>query len=231
MPTLCITGSNRGLGLEFVRQYLDSPDHWRILACCRDPDKAKALRALQGDIKILPLDVSRPDSIQSLGAKIDEPIDVLINNAGVFAEDDDAGAGDMQVYATRWQHDFQINTIAPLLTARVLLPNISAGEQKKIIAITSKMGSIGDNSGGGYTIYRSTKTALNMVYKNLALELQPQGISVNVFHPGWVRTDMGGASARLSPPESVTGLRNVIEKLNMKKTGKFYEYTGAELPW
>ena len=230
MPGICITGANRGLGLEFTRQY--AADGWQVLACCRDPAAAtSSLGGFGGDVRVVALDAGDPESIRALAAQIRDPLDVLMNNAGVFAEADEMAAGDMDAYTERWRHDFQINAVAPLLVTRALLPHIMRGKHKKIIAISSRMGSIGMNRDGGYTIYRSTKAALNMAMNNLALELQPQGVSVNVLHPGWVRTDMGGRQADLAPEESVKGMRRVIAGLDPARTGKFYDYKGEELPW
>jgi len=159
----------------------------------------------------------------------DESIDMLINNAGIYPDSDKSGFGHTD-YA-EWIEAFRINTMAPLKMAETFAAQIARGSQKTIVTITSKMGSITDNSGGGSYLYRSSKAAVNMVVKSLAIDLKPLGIIAVVFHPGWVKTDMGGPNAMISPEQSVSGIRKVIDGLVPADSGKFFGYDGQAIPW
>ena len=228
---MLITGANRGIGLEFVRQYAEAG--WRVYACCRNPQNADALHRLKekysGLISIHPLDVSNFDQINQLAEALSgTAIDVLINNAGIYRHDRSISGG---VDEASWIESFRVNSIAPLKMAEAFTDNLAKSTYKKIINITSKMGSIDDNTSGGYYAYRSSKAALNMVTRSLALDLAPHGISAIVLHPGWVKTDMGGPSALISVEQSVAGMRQVIEKLTPAGSGRFYAYDGQEILW
>ena len=232
MKTTLITGTNRGIGLEFSRQY--AADGWRVLACSRNPGKSDALNKLAAQhpelIKILTLDVSDHAQIERLGQELaDESIDLLINNAGIYPKSDANGFGHTD-YA-EWMQVFRINTMAPLKIAETFATQLARSEKKTFVAITSKMGSIEDNGRGGNYLYRSSKTAVNMVVKNLAIDLQPAGITSVVIHPGWVKTDMGGPNALISTEQSVSGMRKIISNLSMAYSGKFFSYDGQEIPW
>jgi NAD(P)-dependent dehydrogenase (short-subunit alcohol dehydrogenase family) len=226
MATILITGASRGLGLEFVRQYAAEGD--RVIAACRDPSAASALKALKGDVRAVALDVADGGSIRALAdALANEPIDILINNAGVYGKAQSLGKMD---YAA-WEDVFRINAIGPMHLTDALVPRIAAGKRKIVAAITSQMGSIEDNSSGGYYAYRSSKAALNAVFKSLAIDLKPRGITSVVLHPGWVKTDMGGANAPLEAPDSVRGMRTVLARLTNADSGRFLDYQGREMPW
>jgi len=229
---LLITGANRGIGLEFVRQYAESG--WHVYACCRKPQSADALHRLEkkydGLISVHALDVGNFDQINQLAKKLSGvAIDLLINNAGIYAHDYSARSNAVDEQA--WIESFRINSIAPLKMIEAFTQNIAQSQLKKIANLTSKMGSVDDNTSGGHYLYRSSKAALNMVTKNLAMDLAPQGILVSLLHPGWVRTDMGGSNALISVEQSVAGMRKVIEKLTPANSGKFYAYDGQEVPW
>jgi len=223
-----ITGSNRGIGLEFVRQY--AADGWRVLACCRDPEHAtelKQLAATQPQIKVLGLDVADFAQIEALAVQLnDQKIDLLINNAGIYP-----GAGLSSINSEDWMRAFKVNSMAPLKMAQAFTPHIAHSQLKKIATLSSKMGSIDDNSGGGSYIYRSSKAAVNMVMKSLAIDLKPLAIAVVTLHPGWVLTDMGGANALLDTKTSVSGLRQVIDDLSLSSTGQFIAYDGKAINW
>jgi NAD(P)-dependent dehydrogenase (short-subunit alcohol dehydrogenase family) len=227
MPSVFITGANRGIGLEFVRQYAD--DGWRVFAVCRDPSRASDLVAIKGDIRIESLDVGDFDAIENLARKLsNEPVDVLINNAGVY------GAGPQNLKSLDpeiWMETLRINCMAPIYVSRAFIENVARSAQKIMVAITSKMGSIDDNTSGGAYIYRSSKAALNAAVKSLAIDLAPRGITAAVIHPGWVQTDMGGAGAPTSVEKSVSGMRKVIGRLGLKDAGRFWSYDGKEIPW
>jgi NAD(P)-dependent dehydrogenase (short-subunit alcohol dehydrogenase family) len=231
MPTVLITGANRGIGLEFTRQYAEAG--WQVFACSRHTD-VKELNALAdkytGKISLHTLDVADQNQIEKLAQQLrGTPIDVLINNAGIYP------GGNKETFGTidydAWVKAFQVNTMAPLKMAESFAENVAKSSEKKIVNITSKMGSIDDNTSGGYYLYRSSKTALNMVVKSLSLDLAPRGITTIVLHPGWVQTDMGGSNAPTPPDRSVAGMRRVIAGLSLKDSGKFYDFNGQEILW
>ncbi len=226
MPTVLITGTNRGIGLEFVRQY--AADGWSVIAGCRKPGEAKALKALAGDIRIEKLDVASDVSIGALAKTLkDQAIDLLINNAGIYGGKQDFGQTD----AKDWLEVMLVNCIAPLHMLEAFAGHLAAGKGRKVLSITSKMGSIGDGPSGGSYIYRSSKAALNMTMACAAKDLKRHGIVVVVAHPGWVETDMGGKGAPVAPKASVAGLRKLVAGLKPADSGKFFNYTGEELPW
>ncbi len=223
-----ITGANRGLGLEFTKQY--AANGWNVLACCREPQRASALLAIaktHANVQIFTLDVANFAQIDALATQLrDEKIDVLINNAGVYRRNT---FGDTNY--DDWAESFKINAMASLKMAEAFVQHITRGQLKKIVTLTSKMGSIDDNTSGESYIYRTSKTAVNMVMKSLSIDLKPYGISVATLHPGWVQTDMGGSNALISVQTSVAGLRKVIEGLNLENTGKFIAYDGKAINW
>ena len=224
--TVLITGAGRGLGLEFTRQY--AADGWHVIACCRSPDKASKLKKLGRQVEVHALEVTSPDSIQHLAKTLaGKPIDVLLNNAGLHGDRTPFGATDVAL----WKKILEVNTIAPIQMTAALLENVAASAQKKVVNISSKVGSIGDGPSGGSYAYRSSKTALNMAMANAAHELKGRGITILLFHPGWVQTDMGGPSAPVSIEQSITGMRRIIDKATLAETGHFYDYTGKQLPW
>jgi NAD(P)-dependent dehydrogenase (short-subunit alcohol dehydrogenase family) len=222
--TVLVTGAGRGLGLEFARQY--AADGWRVLACCRSPKDAPELKKLKVDVHAL--DVASQDSIHQLADALKgTPIDVLINNAGLHGDRRPFGETDVDL----WKAIFAVNTIAPYQVLSALLENVIAGTQKKVVNISSKVGSIGDGPGGGNYAYRSSKTALNMVMVNAAHELKNHGITILLIHPGWVQTDMGGPTAPVTIEQSITGVRRIIDKATPAESGHFYDYTGRQIPW
>lgn len=230
MATVLITGTNRGIGLEFTAQYLARGD--RVIATCRDVDAATELKAL-GDahesLQIIPLDVASVDSMQAfLGQLGDTPIDIFINNAGVYGPKS-AQFGDID--ANVWASVLHVNFVSPLILTQLLQPNLLRGKDKKLLYLSSKMGSIEDNSGGGSYIYRSSKSALNSVVKSLAIDLAPQGFSAAVLHPGWVQTDMGGPNALIDTKTSVSGMLKVIDGLDQASSGGFFNYDGSPIAW
>ncbi len=223
-----ITGANRGLGLEFSKQY--AADGWRVLACCRHPQSAldlQALAAAYSNVKIYALDVADFAQIDALAVQLkDESIDVLINNAGVYPA---SSFGDTNY--DDWANGFKVNSMAPLKMAEAFVQHITRSQLKKIATLTSKMGSIDDNTSGESYSYRSSKTAVNMVMKSLSIDLKPYGISVVTLHPGWVQTDMGGPNGLINAHTSVSGLRKVIERLSLNTTGQFIAFDGKPIPW
>ncbi len=221
MPTALITGANRGIGLELAQRYAD--DGWSVIATAREPDKAAELGALEG-VEILPLDVADPGSIDAfIDALGDRPIDLFVNNAGTY--------GSRDLDRSSWHYVFEVNTIAPTILAAKLKPNVAASEQKKMVVLTSKMGSMTDNTSGGSIIYRSSKAAVNAAWKSLAIDFADAGIAVLMIHPGWVRTDMGGPNALIDTATSAEGMREVIDGLGPHNSGRFMAYDGTEIGW
>lgn len=227
MPTVLITGANRGLGLEFAKQY--ASDGWSVIATCRNPIGVGELAQIEGDIAVYGLDVNNPPSLDRFVADLDgRAIDVLINNAGVYGP---KGITAKDVTIEDWMPVMQTNMMAPLFLARALLDNVTKGDRKLIVNISSIMGSVEKGASGSEYIYRSSKAALNMVMASYAQEIADTKVAVVMFHPGWVQTDMGGASATLTPTQSITGLRASIEKLSFEDTGTFMNYDGTPMPW
>jgi NAD(P)-dependent dehydrogenase (short-subunit alcohol dehydrogenase family) len=230
MTTILITGASRGIGLEFVRQY--AKDGANVIACCRSPDRATELNAIvthsEGKVRVLPLDVSSKDAIVALAKALDgEPIDILINNAGISGPRKQSAD---EIDPEGWLDTFRVNTVAPVLVAQALRENIKRGGAKKIVAITSMMGSTEDHGGGMYA-YRSSKAALNNAMRGLSREWSKDRIVIGIFHPGWVRTDMGGKNAAVAVEDSVKGLRQRIAALGPENSGHYIDYAGAELRW
>lgn len=227
MPTVLVTGSNRGLGLEFCRQY--AAKGWEVLASCRNPTTAVELAKIP-NVRILPLDVSDFSQIDKLASELKGiAIDVLINNAGIYA--DTAGHNFGQLDFEAWVYTLKVNTQAPVKMAEAFLSNLKQSDKKLLVSITSQMGSIADNSSGGSILYRTSKAALNAAMKSLAIDLETQGIGVLLFHPGWVKTDMGGPNALITPQTSVAGMRSLIERFSPLQSGSFLKYDGSTLPW
>ena len=216
MPTVLITGANRGIGLEFARQY--SSDGWDVIATARE--SSPELDALGVGVK--PLDLSDAEAVAAFS--IDQPLDLFIANAGTNHPMDTDGADNGRA----WQLMMMINAIAPYQLGKALLPRMMDGG--KMVAISSGMGSISDN-GGGWVPYRTSKAALNMAWSNLALEARGRGVTCVVLSPGWVKTRMGGGGAEITPEQSVGDMRSLIQRLDIGGTGKFLRRDGSELPW
>jgi NAD(P)-dependent dehydrogenase (short-subunit alcohol dehydrogenase family) len=231
MPSVLITGANRGLGLEFALQYLAAG--WRVYAACRHPELADKLQALlKGSadrIELLAMDVALAPSIARAAASLHgRSIDVLINNAGIGGN---SGQETGRVDYQNWAQVLQVNTMGPLRVTEAFLEHVARSERKLIVTITSGLGSIADNTSGGSIAYRSSKAAVNMAMRSVAIDLAPRGISSVLVSPGWVRTDMGGAGATLSAAESVLAMRRLIETLGPAHSGKFLRLDGQEYPW
>jgi len=231
MATVLITGANRGLGLEFCRQY--AQDGWQVIACCRQPAQAQALLALAGQypgIQVEALDVADFAAIDALAAKLAAiQLDVLLNNAGVYGDNRTNAFGELDY--PLWLQSFVINTQAPMKMAEAFLPQLLRGGQKLVVNVSSLMGSVTDNTSGGSIYYRSSKAALNAAMKSLAIDLKPQAIGVLTLHPGWVKTDMGGPNALIEKEESISGMRQVIARFTLGQSGDFIKYDGNVMPW
>ena len=229
MTTVLVTGANRGLGLEFTKQYLARGE--TVIATCRDPSAARELATLaaqQSQLTVLTLDVGDEASLAGFAKQLGQtPIDIFINNAGVYGPR--SGFGDLN--ESEWAQVFRVNSSAPIVLTQIVIGNLRDGSLKKMAFLTSKMGSIGDNQGGGSYIYRSSKAALNAAVKSLAIDLADEGFLVGLLHPGWVRTDMGGPNGLIDAQTSVTGLVQVIDELGPVNTGSFFNYDGNIIPW
>jgi NAD(P)-dependent dehydrogenase (short-subunit alcohol dehydrogenase family) len=232
MTTVLITGANRGLGLEFCRQY--ASQGWQVIAGCRNPAQADALHQLQNQypaaFQIETLDVEDFAQIDALSKKLaDSTIDMLINNAGVYDDKKDNGFGRLDYQL--WQHSLLVNTLAPVKMVEAFLPQIKRGNKKLIANVSSLMGSITDNGSGGSLYYRSSKAALNAAMKTLSLDLKDEGVGVLILHPGWVLTDMGGPNALIDSQTSVGGMCEQLERFTLAQTGSFMKYDGKSMPW
>ena len=231
MPIALITGASRGLGFEFVRQYVD--DGWRVFAACRDPKSASELQRLAkdagGQLTIVVMDVTDSKSVHAAAAQLKNvAIDLIVNCAGITGV---SGQKVGKIDYDSWAHVFDVNAMGPMRVIESFTDQIARSERRLVVTITSGMGSIGDNTSGGSIAYRSSKAAVNMAMKSAAIDLASMRITCVVVNPGWVRTDMGGPHATLTPEESVTALRRLIEKLGPEQSGKFFHYDGSEYPW
>lgn len=227
---LLITGANRGLGLTMVKRYLN--DGWNVTACCRDPESASELTALlplYEALSVFQLDVTDYNAVNELAQSLQgEPIDLLINNAGYYGP---KGTSIGETAVDEWRKVFEINSIAPLKLLEAFKHGLSLADGSCFAVLSSKMGSMSDNSSGGAYIYRSSKAAVNAVVKSLSVDLSGEGIKIVSLHPGWVRTEMGGPNGLIDTDESVNGLKAVLDGLKMEDTGKFFDYNGQEIPW
>lgn len=226
MPTVLITGANRGIGLEFARQYRD--EGWEVIATCRSPESATELKEL--GVEIDRLDVGNGEDVLELARRLSgRSIDLLVNNAGIYGDRESQSFG--SVDAEEWLRVLRVNVVGPLKVAEAFLPHLEKSGGGTIACISSKMGSIADNTSGGSYIYRSSKAALNMVVRGMGRDLAERGIVVLALHPGWVRTRMGGPSALITPAQSVEGMRQVIAGAGAERSGGFFSYDGQEIPW
>ena len=227
MPTVLITGANRGLGFEFTRQYAAAG--WRVLAGCRSPANASDLNALKGDIAIHALDVADTVSVADARAAIGgEPIDVLINNAGVIGRREGRLGG---VDYADWSATLNINLFGPARVAGAFVDNVLASRQKKFATVSTRMSSMSECKATDHMAYRTSKAALNMMMTLAANELGPKGATVILLHPGWVQTAMGGPRAAITPKDSVTAMRGVIDRLTVADNGRFINFDGTPIPW
>jgi NAD(P)-dependent dehydrogenase (short-subunit alcohol dehydrogenase family) len=227
METVVITGANRGIGLGLTRCFAAAGHH--VVAACRQPDEADALRALAGNVEVLTLDVGDAGSVDAFAQELgDRSIDVLINNAGIMGGTAQ-GLADMDYAA--WSRTFEINTLAPFRLTTRLLRNLKQAARPRVITVSSQMGAFGLEMGAGMYAYRSSKSAVSKVMQVLALELKPDNIIVCPVHPGWVQTDMGGPNAQITVEQSTAGLFKLVTGLTMAESGRFWTWDGREHVW
>jgi NAD(P)-dependent dehydrogenase (short-subunit alcohol dehydrogenase family) len=232
---ILITGANRGIGLELVRQYAQQ-SATQIIATCRQPAEADELRAVQTQythVHILPLDVNDETAIQQFPAQLAtyvDGLDLLINNAGINPKIDSARTLGSLTAATLLSV-FQTNAVGALLVTQACLPLLQRGTNARVVMVSSQMGSLDYvKSGGGYA-YKMSKAGMNMAARALAGDLGKFGITTITLHPGWVQTDMGGASGELTPTQAVTDLLRLFDRLTPADNGKFYKWNGAVHLW
>jgi NAD(P)-dependent dehydrogenase (short-subunit alcohol dehydrogenase family) len=229
MAVALITGANRGIGLALVKAYASRRD--KVFAAVRRTSDRAELDAFVETqrkwVEVIEIDVNDPATVGKARRRLEaEPIDVLINNAGVMGPDRQS-ATDMDYDGL--MEALAVNSVAPLRIANAFLPNVKAAKGK-IIALSSQMGSMQSASSDSLA-YRVSKAALNRLMRGLASELKPQGIPVLIVHPGWVKTEMGGEGATLSPEDSAAQLLKLIDKLDIASTGRFLAWNGKELAW
>ena len=228
MATVLITGANRGIGLEFARQY--AADGWTVIATCRNPIAPGELATIPGDIQVHGLDVTDFRQVDRLAGELaGTAIDLLLNNAGIYGgrttEWDEIDFAD-------WEKVFRVNTMAPVKVAGAFLTQVAASEGRKIATLSSVLSSIAESSATSASYaYRTTKAAVNMAMHLFALEVRPLNVCSLLLHPGWVQTDMGGPQAAIDVRASVTGLRRVIAGAGMAESGRLFAYDGREIPW
>ncbi len=231
MPTLFLTGANRGIGLELTRAYLE--DGWRVLATCREPGKAqdlnKLVREFPDQARVFPLSVTDWPGIKELAGVLDgEAIDLLINNAGIRRMDAyHLGSVDPEAFI----RSVEVNALGALKVSEAFRPHLGRGESPLLVMMSSSLGSITKNRQGADYAYRASKAAMNAVMRSLAMDLREAGIAVISMHPGWVRTDMGGAGAPLSSRESARAIQGVLGSVTLEDTGRFLRFDGNEDPF
>jgi NAD(P)-dependent dehydrogenase (short-subunit alcohol dehydrogenase family) len=222
--TVLVTGANRGLGLEFARQLHSAGA--TVIGTARNPAEATELAATGA--RVVQLDVADAASVAALAEELaGEPIDALLNNAGIFPSRGGLESLDPEQAA----RVYAVNTLGPMRLTQSLLPNLRQGRRKLVMNMSSGLGSIANNGRGGAMGYRESKAALNMFTRSLHAELSDEGFVCIAMSPGWVRTDMGGESAPLSPEQSVRGMLSVLAEAGPDESGRYFEYSGDELPW
>jgi NAD(P)-dependent dehydrogenase (short-subunit alcohol dehydrogenase family) len=232
MPSVLITGANRGIGLEFARQYADAG--WRVFATCRYPaeaDDLQALAARKDHVSLHRLDVTQSQDMVAIAWEVhDTPIDLLLNNAGIYLEPDYLGPGLGAIRYDDWLRTIEVNTLGAFRLTEKLFSNIASSEKRLVATMTSHMGSIADIDTPGSYYYRSSKAALNAAMQALTETLRPYKVGVLLLHPGGVKTRMG-PRAGISVEQSVSGMRRIIDEFEFKHTGKFIKYDGTPMPW
>ncbi|WP_086774119.1 SDR family oxidoreductase [Vibrio coralliirubri] len=227
MSVIFITGANRGIGLSLTQQYLEG--NHKVYATYRDTHSAKELLSLADhntNLTCIQLEITDYQAVSQLPSQI-ESIDILINNAGYYGPKGyRLGNTDVE----EWRRVFEVNTIAPLKLVETLLPLLEGSDIKKVACLSSRVGSMSENTSGGGYIYRSSKAALNSVVKSLSNDLT-DGFTVLALHPGWVQTEMGGPNALIDTDTSASGLIKVIDSANIEVSGHFFNFDGSEIDW
>jgi NAD(P)-dependent dehydrogenase (short-subunit alcohol dehydrogenase family) len=236
MNTILITGANRGLGLEFTRQYL--ADGWRVMAASRKPgEELERLATAHSTLSLHSLDIADHQQIDALADDLrEQPLDVLLNNAGFFGTVGFADGGvEAQAFGNSdfedWARVYRVNVMGPMKMAEAFVEQVASSKQRKIVTLTSMLGSMGLNNIGGLYAYRSSKAAVNAIMHSMGIDLRKRGILAVAIHPGWARTGMGGPQAELDTETAVAGVREVIARLNEDNLGQVTAYSGEALPY
>ena len=228
MTTLLITGTNKGVGLELTKIYAARGD--TVYAACRNPAEAEALKAIEGDVKIVEVVVGDSDSVTAMAASLEGvAIDVVVNNAGMAGPSFDQ----QTTYAMDfegWAETFNVNSMGPVRVMQALLPNLRSGTEAKVVTITSQMGALSLDMVAAHA-YCASKAAINKFMRMASIDLKKEDIAVGLIHPGWVQTDMGGPRADLTPLESAEGVAAVIDQLSLSNTGGFWKWNGETHDW
>ncbi len=230
MSTVVITGSNRGIGLALANLYAHRGD--TVFACCRTPSKATELQALAKahSVTVVPLDVGDDESVAALAKLLaNAPVDALINNAGVSGGPSEQQTATNMNFAA-WAETFNVNTLGPVRVLQALLPALKRSRSAKVMSVTSQLGAISLDMAFALG-YAASKAALNKFMRLAASQLKPQGVAVGVIHSGWVKTDMGGPGASITPSESAAGIAKVIDQLSPQNTGGFWNWNGSRHEW
>jgi NAD(P)-dependent dehydrogenase (short-subunit alcohol dehydrogenase family) len=227
MTTVLITGANRGIGYALTEALIKRGD--RVIAMVRDPFRIPDLlkTAPREQIMVIGMDVTDQRSVDRAAASVKEPLDALVNNAGIYGPRD-ATAVDVDLAA--FAEVMAVNTLAPLRVARAFLPQLKQGKNPRILTISSQMGAL-SGSAQGSIAYRVSKAAVNKTMQCLAADLKPEGVTAIVLHPGWVQTDMGGSAADITPGQSASGIARLIDTITLKDTGQFFRWDGTIHPW
>lgn len=225
MPSVFITGASRGIGFELARQY--AADGWTVHGAARNPDNAEDLKSLGATVH--QLDVTNHDQISRVAMSLDGlSIDLLINNAGMWIDEDEHFG---RFTNAQWMEQFRVHVFGTLAMCEAFVDHVARSERKLIVNISSGNGSFGWERGPGDYPYDTSKAALNILTKGMSVDLKERGITVMCMTPGNVQTDMSGPNAMLTPLESITGMRQVIEGLNLSLTGTFWRHNGETVPW
>lgn len=232
VPSILITGSNRGIGLELARHY--AAGGWRVFATCRRPAEAVALHDLAGhypELSVHRVDVTISEDIKGIAWELENtPLDVLFNNAGVYLENDYRSPGVGAIRYDDWLRTFEVNTLGAVRMTEALADNVAVSDKRLVTAMTSHMGSIADIETEGSYYYRSSKAALNAAMHGLAVALRSRQIGVLLLHPGAVRTRMGPRDG-INPQDAVHGISERVRNFSMADSGAFIKYDGTEMPW
>lgn len=222
--THVVTGANRGIGLAFARELARRGN--RVIATARQPAQARELISL--DVRVEVLDVGDARSVRDFGRRLSgEPIDLLINNAGIGR----AGPGIEKGPIEEMEVSFRVNAVGPFAVTQTLLPNLRARRRRTVVNLSSGLASISANTDGGWYAYRASKAALNQLTRTMAAELASESFVCIAISPGWVQTDMGGPGATLSPEQSVAAMLKIIDRLEPRDTGRFLDHRGKDVPW
>ncbi len=230
MPTVLVTGANRGLGLEFIKQY--AAEGWDVIGTCRSlaaADAAREVAESDSRITLRELEVTDSVAVQALAEELrGTPIDVLILNAGVMGE---ASMNLGKLDPEDFLKVLNVNVVALAMGLQSFVEHVAASDRKIIVGMGSFLGSMTNNGDGGLYSYRASKAGVSAVMTSAAVDLRDRGITAITMHPGWVQTDMGGPDATISTEESIRGMRKVIDGLGPEDSGRFLTYSGEEMPW